>query len=136
MKTATTFRDPQAIAKKHCDALLAAASQPFLVGLGVGTKLPAVAPQGRLLVVRSSGWVEYQPPTTAVALIRVVAWDPDEDVAWDLASWFHGQLLALPGDLDVISYRYDSGPRKATDPDYDSPIASFTIRCRIRPAIL
>lgn len=139
MKVATSFRDPQSVAKLHCDGLLAgalaASPPPFLVGLATGTQLPG-GPPGRLLVVRSQRWVEYQPPVTAVNLLRLVAWDLDPDVAWDVASWFHGRLLALAGDADAVSYSYDSGPARGTDPDFDTPMTAFTIRIRMRPAIL
>lgn len=140
-KPARHFRDPQSAAKLDCDALLeeAAAAGPllsFLDGLKVGTELPAARPPGRLLVVRSGPWVEYVPPITAAARIRVVAWSLDADEAWDIASWFHASLLAYPGDDDVVAYRYELGPERGKDSDYDTPIAAFTMRARMRPAIL
>ena len=134
-----TFGDPQSSAKLDCDAILAAADvavRPFLAGLTISTHLPRESPQGRLLVVRSGPWVDNQSNVTAANLLRLVAWDPDPDVAWDIASYFHGHLIARPGDVDVVSYGYDGGPTRAVDPDYDSPIAAFTLRARMRAAIL
>lgn len=136
MKIATTFGDPQAVSKRRCDALVASVATPpsFLADLVIATVLPKKNPTGPLLVVRSGRWLEYQAPVTAVNRIRLVAWHPDEDVAWDIVSWFHGRLLAFPGDEDVVSFRYDDGPQKGTDPDFDSPIAACTIAVRMRPA--
>lgn len=137
-----SFRDPQSACKLDVDALLAARlAEPdppaFLADVTVATELPSVAPPGRLLVVRSGRWVEYQSPITAVNLLRLVAWDPDPDACWDLASWVHARLLVFPGDEDIHSYRYDSGPARGKDPDFsDSPIAAFAIRARMRPAIV
>lgn len=140
-KPARHFRDPQSSAKLDADRLLAAraAAGPlpaFLEGLTIGTKLPEAAPPGRLLVIRSGAWLEYNAPLTAVIRIRGVAWSLDADEAWDIASWFHASLLADPGDLDVVSYRNEIGPERGTDADYDTPIAAFTVRARMRPAIL
>lgn len=140
-KPARHFRDPQSAAKLDCDALLLAAAEAgplpaFLEGLAIRTELPAATPPGRLLVVRSGPWVEYVPPLTAVARIRCVAWSLDADEAWDIASWFHASLLAYPGDDDVVGYRYELGPERGKDSDYDTPIAAFTVRARMRPAIL
>jgi hypothetical protein len=140
-KPAVTFRDPQSCAKLDCDGLLAAAATPgpvpaFLDGLTIGTELPDAAPQGPLLVVRSGLWDTYQGPITATNRIRIVAWHLDPDAAWDIASWFHGRLLAYRGDQDVVGYRYDSGPARDKDPDYGTPIAGFTTLVRMRPAIL
>lgn len=140
-KPARHFRDPQSAAKLDCDALLEARFDAgdvpsFLQDLSIGTELPSERPPGRLLVVRSGPWTEYVAPITAVARIRGVAWSLDADEAWDIASWFHASLLAYPGDLDVVSYRYEIGPERGKDPDYDTPMASFTLRARMRPAIL
>lgn len=136
MKIATTFGDPQAVTKRRCAALLqaAAGSPTFLAGLKIATVLPTGTPAGPLLVVRSGRWLEYQPPVTAVNRIRLVAWSTNEDAAWDIVSWFHGRLLALPGDADLVSFQYDDGPTKGTDPDFDSPIAAATLALRMRPA--
>lgn len=136
MKVAAEFGDPQALTKLRCDALRAAASRPFLTNLTIGTVLPPASPQGDLLIVRSGIWTEYNAPITAVNIVRIVAWSLDEDTAWDIASWFHAMLLAAPGDATVHSYRTDDPPRKGTDPDYDTPIAAFTIAARMRPQIL
>lgn len=141
-KPARHFRDPQSAAKLDCDALLADAAAligplpAFLDGVEIATKLPAAAPPGRLLVIRSGPWIEYNAPLTAVARIRGVAWSLDADEAWDIASWFHASLLAYPGDADVVSYRNELGPERGMDSDYDTPIAAFTVRARMRPAIL
>lgn len=139
-KPARHFRDPQSAAKLDCDALLATAvavgPPAFLDGLAIGTKLPAAQPPGRLLVVRSGPWVTYVPPITAEVRIRLVAWSLDADEAWDIASWFHASLLAYPGDDDVVGYRYELGPERGQDSDYDTPIAAFTVTARMRPAIL
>lgn len=137
-----TFRDPQSATKLLVDELLAtrlALPDPpdYLADANVVTELPQAAPPGRLVVVRSGRWVEYQSPITAVNLVRLVIWDRDPDAAWDLASWLHAQLLAYPGGVDVHSYKYDAGPAKGKDPDFpDSPIAAFTIRARMYPAIV
>lgn len=137
-KVARQFGDPQSAAKLDCDALVASAGvlPSFLEDLSIVTQLPASAPKGPLLVVRSGPWTQYVPPLTAVARIRATAWSPDSDEAWSIASWFHASLLAYPGDADVISYAYEIGPERAKDADYDSPIAVFTVRARMRPAIL
>ncbi len=140
-RVAVTFRDPQSCAKLDCDALLAAAASPgplpaFLADLAIRTQLPDEAPQGPLLVVRSGLWPEFQGPITATNRIRIVAWHPDPDAAWDIASWFMGRLIAYRGDEDVVGYRYDSGPERDKDPNYGSPIAGFTTLVRMRPAIL
>lgn len=141
-RPARHFRDPQSSAKRDADLLLAAraAAGPvlpsFLEGLQISTRLPPAAPPGRLLVIRSGAWLEYVAPLTAVIRIRGVAWSLDADEAWDVASWFHASLLAYPGDEDVVSYRNEVGPERGTDPDYDTPIAAFTVRARMRPAIL
>ena len=138
-----TFGDPQSSAKldvEHLvDQALAADDPPaYLAGVDVATILPTAAPQGRLVVVRSGLWLEYRPPITATNRVRVVAWDPDPDAAWDIASWIHAHLLAhlSPSSSEVHSYRYDSGPVRAIDPDYLSPIAAFTIAVRMRPAVV
>ena len=135
------FGDPLSAAKLDVDAELAlvrAATPPaYLAGLEVATVMPATAPVGPLLVVRQGPWIEYQAPLTALCRVRFVAWHPDPDTAWDIASWTHARLLARPGDDDVVSYRYDSGPLRGRDPDFpDAPIAAFAMRVRMRPAIL
>lgn len=136
------FGDPLSAAKLDVDDELAAAalagSPPeYLAGLEVATVMPASAPVGPLLVVRQGPWIEYQAPLTALCRVRFVAWHPDPDTAWDIASWAHARLLGRPGDADVVSYRYDSGPLRGRDPDFpDAPIAAFAMRVRMRPAIL
>lgn len=138
---ARAFGDPQSAGKLDVEALIVAAllepdPPAFLTDVEVATVLPARAPQARLVVVTSGPWLNYQAPITATNRVRVVAWDPDPDVAWDLSSWIHARLLAYPGDVDVQRYRYDAGPRRGKDPDYDSPIAAFTIQARMRPAVV
>lgn len=140
-KLAVTFGDPQSCAKLDVDGLLASAASPgplpsFLADLDVATRLPDKSPQGPLLVVRSGQWDDYQAPITATNRLRLVAWHPDADAAWDIASWIHGRLLAFPGDEDVVGYRYDSGPARDIDPQYGTPIAGFTTLVRMRAAIL
>lgn len=141
IKPARHFRDPQSSAKLDCDALLTARQAlpdvpSFLQDLRIATELPSEAPPGRLLVIRSGSWLEYVPPITAVARIRGVAWSLDPDEAWDIASWFHASLLSYPGDDDVVSYRNELPPERGIDPDYATPMTSFTIGVRMRPAIL
>ena len=141
-KPARAFGDPLSAVKLDVDDELAAAlllPEPpaYLVDLDVATRLPSSAPIGSLVVVRQGPWTDYQPPLTAVARVRVVVWNPDPDTGWDIASWLHARLLARPGDADVVSYRYDSGPLRALDPDFpDAPICAFALRVRMRPAIL
>lgn len=141
-KPARHFRDPQSSAKRDADRLLAARTAAgttlplFLEGLQISTRLPSAAPPGKLLVIRSGAWLEYIAPVTAVIRIRGVAWSLDPDEAWDIASWFHASLLADAGDEDVVSYRNEIGPERGIDPDYDTPLAAFTVRARMRPAIL
>jgi hypothetical protein len=140
MKVATAFRDPQSATKLLCDALLAAAlerAEPpaYLAGLRIATSL-GEAPQTNLLVVTSGIWTDYQPPVLGVNRVRIAAWSIDADAAWDICSWFHGQLLAAPGDEDFRGFRYDAGPRRGVDPEYKSPIAVATLRASMRPAIL
>ena len=136
------FGDPLSAAKLDVDdelvvAALAGPLPGYLAGLDVATRMPPAAPAGALLVVRQGPWIDYQAPLTAVCRVRFVAWHPDPDSAWDIASWTHARLLARPGDADVHSYRYDGGPLRDRDPDFpDSPIAAFTMRVRMRPAIL
>ena len=141
-KPARHFGDPQSSAKRDADRLLAARAAAgttlplFLEGLQISTHLPTSAPPGKLLVIRSGAWLEYIAPITAVIRIRGVAWSLDPDEAWDIASWFHASLLADAGDEDVVSYRNEIGPERGIDPDYDTPLAAFTVRARMRPAIL
>lgn len=139
-RPARTFRDPQSAAKLDADEILAARAllpdfPPFLEGLEIGTHLPAASP-GRLLVVRSGPWTDYRFPITAECRIRGTAYSLDADEAWDIASFFHGSFLAYAGDVDVVSYRYEIGPERGVDPDHRTPIAGFTVRARMRPAIL
>ncbi len=141
-KPVVGFGDPLSAAKLDVDAerdagLLLPTPPTFLTGLEVATVMPASAPPGRLLVVRQGPWTEYTPFVSAVCRVRFVAWDPDPDVCWDIASWIHARLLARRGDSDAVSYRYDSGPLRGRDPDFpDSPITAFAMRVRMRPAIL
>lgn len=142
VKLVRGFGDPLSAAKLDLDAELAlvrALPNPpaYLADVDVATVMPATAPVGPLLVVRQGPWIEYQAPLTALCRIRVVAWHSDPDSCWDIASWAHARLLARPGDEDVVSYRYDSGPLRGRDPDFpDAPIAAFAMRVRMRPAIL
>lgn len=139
MKLVRGFGDPQSAAKLDVDAELAAVASPpaYLAGLQTATKMPGETPPGPLLVVRQGPWIEYQPPLTAVCRVRFVAWHTDPDSCWDIASWIHARLLARPGDADVVSYRYDVGPLRGRDPDFaDAPITAFSLRVRMRPAIL
>lgn len=141
MKIAVGFGDPLSAAKLDLDDELEQARRgtppAYLSDLMVATRLPAAAPVGPLLVVQQGPWTAFQPFITAVCRVRVVAWHPDADTAWDIASWAHARLLARAGDADVISYRYDSGPLRGKDPDFpDAPIAAFAMRVRMRPAIL
>lgn len=136
MRPPTEFGDPQSELKLLCDALLespAAADRDFLTDLSISTRLSEGRAPGRLLVVRAGAWSDYQFPVLGVNRARIVAFDRDEDVAWSIASWFHGHLLAYRGGPAVRSVRYDGGPEKGTDPDYDSPIAAFTVRVSMRP---
>lgn len=142
VKLVRGFGDPISAAKLDLDdelAIVRALPSPpaYLAGVEVATVMPATAPVGPLLVVRQGPWIEYQAPLTALCRIRVVAWHSDPDSCWDIASWAHARLLARPGDDDVVSYRYDSGPLRGRDPDFpDAPIAAFAMRVRMRPAIL
>lgn len=142
MKIVRGFGDPVSAAKLDAEAELAAVvalgSPPdYLSGLELATVMPGSAPAGRLVVVRQGPWTDYTPGISAQCRVRFVAWDADPDVAWDIASWLHARLLARPGDADVVSYRYDSGPLRGRDPDFpDAPIAAFAMRVRMRPAIL
>lgn len=142
VKLVRGFGDPVSAAKLDLeaerDAVLALADPPaFLADLVAATQMPASAPPGPLVVVTQGPWTDYQPPLTAACRLRFVAWHPNPDTAWDIASWLHARLLARPGDEDVHSYRYDSGPRRGKDPDFpDAPIAAFAMRARMRPAIV
>lgn len=142
VKIARGFGDPLSAAKLDVDELLAAAAllpEPpaYLEGVVAATQMPGTAPAGSLVVVRQGPWTDYTPPVTAICRLRFIAWNPDPDTAWDVASWLHAQLLARPGDDDVVSYRYDSGPLRGKDPDFpDAPICAFALRVRMRPAIL
>lgn len=137
VRVAVDFRDPQAVTKLRCDAILAGVLEvpEFLAGLRISTELPTDAPKGRLLVVRAGDWIEWGQ-TTAVNVIRLVGFSLDEDEAWSICSWFHGQLLAAAPDSDVVSYRNDRGPRKGIDPDFQTPICASTMLARMHPAIL
>lgn len=139
-RPARHFGDPQSSAKLDADALLAArAARPdvpaFLEGLTVGTRLPAGSP-GRLLLIRSGAWAEFVTGITAVCNIRGVAYDVDPDAAWDAASWFHSSFLAYAGDDDVVGYTNVLPPERGYDDTHQTPIAGFTVRARMRPAIL
>lgn len=142
MKIVRGFGDPLSAAKLDAenerDTVLVLADPPaYLSGLELATLMPSSAPPGPLVVVRQGPWTDYQPGITAACRIRFVAWHADADTAWDIASWLHARLLARPGDADVISYRYDSGPLRGRDPDFpDAPISAFAMRVRMRPAIL
>jgi hypothetical protein len=142
VKPVRGFGDPLSSAKLDAeaerDAVLLLADPPaYLDGLVIATQMPASAPVGPLVVVRQGPWTDYVYPVTAVSRLRFVAWHPDADTAWDIGSWLHARLLARPGDDDVVSYRYDSGPLRGKDPDFpDSPITAFALRARMRPAIL
>lgn len=141
-KPAAEFGDPQAVTKLHVDALVAldaAAGVDFMQDVATGTRLPSERPDGSLVVVRHTGWAAYQAPVTALARERVSVWALDEDTVWSIASRLHARLLALPGDADLVSYQFDpaaGGPAKGTDPDYDTPLATFTIRVRMRPVVI
>lgn len=142
VKVARTFGDPVSAAKLDLDDELAIVRAlpdvpAFLTDLVTGTRMPASLPVGPLLVVRQGPWTDYQAPLTAVSRVRFVAWHPDPDTCYDIGSWAHARLLVRPGDADVVSYRYDSGPVRGRDPDFDdAPITAFAMRVRMRPAIL
>lgn len=142
MKIVRGFGDPVSAAKLDAederDVVLALPDPPdYLDGLELATLMPGSAPVGKLIVVRQGPWTDYTPFVSAECRVRFVAWDPNPDTAWDLASWLHARLLARAGDNDVVSYRYDSGPLRGRDPDFpDAPIAAFAMRVRMRPAIL
>lgn len=138
MKTAVTLRDPQTIAKRHVDALLAASSQ-FGTARS-STVLPGGFSQAgvddTLVVTRLDGWDAVTWPAGGRARIRVVCYDENADRAWDCASYVHGRLLASLGDEDTAGYLYNSGPTRDTDPDFDSPISAFTIIQKVKPQII
>lgn len=139
MKISTTFRDPQSATKLLCDAILADEPAPpaYLEGLRITTQLPREeAPHSPLLVVNSGAWDDYQAPLTASNRVRLGSWGPDPDALWDVLCWFHARLLAYRGGDDVVSFRYLEGPRRATDPDFDVPMAVAVIRARMRPEIV
>ena len=142
VKIVRGFGDPLSSAKLDAEAELAlvrALPDPpaYLADVVIKTQMPATAPVGPLVVVRQGPWIDYQAPLTALCRVRFVSWHSDPDSAWDIASWLHARLLARPGDEDVVSYRYDSGPLRGRDPDFpDAPIAAFAMRVRMRPAIL
>lgn len=143
-KASTEFGDPQAVTKLYCDQLLAAvpaAELPdYLEHVLITTRQPSARPAGAVLTVRQQPtWALYRPPVAAAARIRLVAWSLDEDTAWSVASWFHGRLLGprvANADPQLRAFRYDAGPAKGTDPDYQTPIAAFTVLASMRPAIL
>lgn len=141
MKTPVEFRDPQSATALEVRSLLLelAASASPLAGVAaeadVGTKLPLQAPQAPIVVVRSGPWIAYSD-ATAINRVRVVSYNQDADLAWDLGSWLHGRLLAHPGTVDVVSFRYDAGPQRERDPQNETPFAAFTIRARMRPRVL
>lgn len=140
-RPARHFGDPQSSAKLDAAALLEARASrdddlpAFLNGLAIGTRLPAGAP-GRMLLVRSGTWASYVVGITAECLIRGVAYSLDADEAWDVASWFHSSLLAYPGDDEVVRYTNVLPPERGFDDEHKVPIAGFTVRVRMRPAIL
>ena len=142
MKIVRGFGDPVSAAKldaeQERDIVLALADPPdYLSGLELATLMPSEVPVGPLVVVRQGPWTDYTPGVSAACRVRFVAWHPDPDTAWDISSWLHARLLARPGDEDVVSYRYDSGPLRGRDPDFpDAPISAFAMRVRMRPAIL
>jgi hypothetical protein len=135
----TEFGDPQALVKLRCDALLAAADvalYPFLRGLAVTTRLPETNPATPILTVRSGPWVQYQYPVMATNVVRCVAWARNEDDAWSIASWFHGQLLSLRGDDESRGFALEEQPNKSTDPQFGVPIVPFAVRARMKPRVL
>lgn len=141
MKVATHFRDPQSYGKLLLEHLLEVLppADAKVADADVVTRLPEGTPERGLLTVAAEDWPEYVAPVTAVSRLRVVSWDLDPDVAYDRASWAHGRLLAwLPTSEypHFHSFAYDSGPRRGTDPDFNTPIAAFTIRARMVPEIL
>ena len=139
-RPARHFGDPQSSAKLDADALLAARRTrddvpSFLEGLTIGTSLPAGSP-GKLLLIRSGAWAEFITGITAVCNIRGVAYSLNADEAFDIASWFHASYLAYAGDEDVVGYKNLLAPERGYDEPHRSPIAGFTVRVRMRPAVL
>lgn len=140
---AVTFGDPQAITRLICVGLAAVDGVPdYIAALAVHpdasivTHLPEAAPQNDLIVVRAEDWPEYTAPVSAANRLRFVCWSLDEDRAWDLASWYHGRLVSLRGPDPVRGFFVDSPPRKGIDPTYNTPIVGFTVRLRLKPAVI
>lgn len=136
MKIPVTLRDPQTIGKFHVDAILA--SDERWSSTASTTLLPASRPgaERSLAVTRLDGWDTVQWPVTGRARLRIVAFDDNDDTAWDLASFILGSLLARPGDADTAGYLFNSAPTRDLDPDFNSPISAFTIIQKVKPQII
>jgi len=132
MKRAVAFGDPQSTTKLAVDALLAATSR--WPGATSATVLPATAPGGAapLVVTRFEYWEAQTLQTVGFARLRLLVWSDDADEAWDVASYLHGLLLASSGDADHSGYLYRTGPGRATDPDYGTPLSAFVVVAKMR----
>jgi hypothetical protein len=133
MKYAQTFGDPQTAAKLHVDAWIL--DSPIGGPVTSGTKLPGEGSQPGvvrpLVVTRFDGWVNER-----IARIRVVVWANEGDVAWDLASYLHARALAHIGDDETSGYLWDGGPDRDIDPDFRTPISAYTLRLKMKPAMI
>lgn len=129
------FGDPQASSRRLCAAL---PRPERLGGVDIRTRLPEARPASPLLVVRAGSWPRYQPPVYAENRVRFTSWASDEDRVWDVASWYHAQLLAFRDELgtgEIRRFLYDGGPERGIDPDYKIPIVGFTLRAVMRPRL-
>lgn len=135
-KPLTIFGDPIAGTIAELDAGLTALGASVA---GYGSTPPDTPASGKparpFILVAVDGWSGMYP-VLAVATVRVTVWHTSEPKALDLAQRARAVLLSSSGNEWVRSWGEGAGPLPSTDPDTDSPVATFTVNARLIPTPL
>ena len=134
-KPLVTFADPEAVAKSHLTAALAARPEVYKPAT-ISNAFPKSALSGDVthLQVELDGSPGAGYPVTERATVRVTAYSAPgkQSHAKALASLAQGLLYTHPGDSDVHGFQPLTGRIKTTDPDTGNNLVSFTMRADMR----
>jgi hypothetical protein len=139
VKPLVVFGDVQAAGAAVLREALVGRSEPYTVGVTLGTKVPTVrSPEDPLLpfvLVRKDGDLPHPSMANARCTLRCTVWHKDADQAHDLAMLCQGLWLVHSGPV-IRGFRPGTGPLPATDDESGVDLSTFTAIANVKPQVL
>ncbi|MFT2014592.1 hypothetical protein ACMA1D_01905 [Streptomyces sp. 796.1] len=138
-KPLTVFPDVQSAGAGVLRAALAGRSEPYVVGVAVGTRVPGdrspETPDLPYVMVRKDTDAPHSSMANARCTLRVTVWHADADQAHDLAMLCQGVLLVHSGPV-IRGCRPATGPLPAVDDVSGIDLSTLTVLANVRPQLV